>query len=166
MSSASTFFQIVITVGLLVLVVGRRFMPRPVQGDTRRWRLPLAVAAIGVYELVNLSRHTPPVAITGTDLAYLIVCGFISLVLGLLRGGTIRIYRVNGELVQRYSAVTAALWIGTVAVRLAMDLTAPSVGVAKTVASTSLLLMFGLSLLGESLAVYARVGAVPAGTLP
>lgn len=166
MSSASTLFQVVIAVGLLALVIGRRFMPRPIQNDTRRWRLPLAVSAIGVYDVASLSRHTPPVTITGTDLAYLLACGFVSLLLGVLRGSTIRIYPVNGELVQRYSALTTALWIFSIAVRIAMDLAAPPFGVATAVASTSLLLMFGISLLGESLAVSARIGTVPARNLP
>jgi hypothetical protein len=43
-----------------------------------------------------------------------------------------------------------------------MDLAAPSLGVAKAVASASLLLMFGISLLGESLAVTARTGGFAA----
>jgi cytochrome bd-type quinol oxidase subunit 2 len=111
--------------------------------------------------VANLGRHTPPIHLTGLDLSFLVLCGIVSAALGLLRGGTIRIYPLNGQLVQRYAPLTAALWIGTIAVRLAMDLSAPSFGVDKSVASTSLLLMFGISLLGESLAVAARTAGSP-----
>ena len=158
MSSASALFQIAIAAAVLVLVVARRFTPRPIRGNARRWRLPLIMCAIGAWDLVSLGRHTPPIKITGTDLAFLVVGAAISGALGLLRGTTIRIYPLNGQLVQRYSPVTAALWIGTIAVRLGMDLAATSFGVAKDVASASLLLMFGISLLGESLIVAARTG--------
>jgi hypothetical protein len=156
MSNGTTLLQIAIAVAVLVWVIAKRFSPRPVRGDSRRWRLPLVLCAIGGYEVASLGRHTPPIHLTGTDLSFLVLCGLISAALGLLRGGTIRIYPLNGELMQRYAPVTAALWIGTIAIRLAMDLAAPSFGVNKSVASTSLLLMFGISLLGESLAVAAR----------
>jgi hypothetical protein len=159
MSSGFTIVQALIVVAVLVLVVGRRFTPRPIDGDRRRWPLPIVLAVIGVVNLVQLGHRTPPVKLTGTDLAFLIAGGLISVVLGALRGFTVRIYTRDGQLVQRYSVLTAALWIATIAVRLGMDLGAPSLGVAKAVASASLLLMFGVSLLGESLAVTARLGS-------
>ena len=162
MSSGTTILQIAIAIGVLVLVIGRRFNPRPVRGDNRRWRLPLILCAIGVYSLISLGHATPPTTITGTDIGFLVIAGAVSLALGLLRGVTIRIYPLDGRLVQRYSPLTAGLWIGTIVVRLGMDLAAPSFGVAKAVASASLLLMFGISLLGESLAVAARTAAAPA----
>ncbi len=162
MSNGATLVQVAIAVAVLVWVVARRFTPRPVRGDARRWRLPIVLCAIGVYDVASLSRHTPPVHVSGTDLSFLLLGGLISAVLGLLRGGTVRVYRLNGQFMQRYAPVTAALWVGTIAIRAAMDLAAPSFGVDKSVASASLLLMFGISLLGESLAVAARTAGSPA----
>jgi len=162
MSNASTLLQVAIAAAVLVWIVAKRFSPRPLRGDSRRWRLPLVLCAIGVYDMASLGRHTPPVHLTGTDLSFLVLGGLISAALGLLRGGTIRVYPLDGQLVQRYAPVTAALWVGTIAIRVAMDLAAPSFGVDKTVASASLLLMFGVSLLGESLAVAARTAGSPA----
>jgi hypothetical protein len=162
MSSGITIIQALIAVAVLVLVIGRRFMPHPISGDRRRWRLPIVLAVVGIANLVQLRHQTPPVTVTGTDLAFLIAGGLISAVLGALRGFTVRIYSQGGRLMQRYSVTTAALWIGTIVVRLGMDLAAPSLGVAKAVASASLLLMFGISLLGESLAVTARTGGLAA----
>jgi hypothetical protein len=158
MNSGVTILQVLIAVAVLVLVIGRRFAPRPISGDRRRWRLPIVLAAIGVADLVQLGHHTPPVTVTGSDTAFLIAGGLISALLGAMRGFTVRIYSQGGALMQRYSIATAALWIATIGVRAGMDLAAPSFGVAKAVASASLLLMFGISLLGESLAVTARTG--------
>lgn len=158
MSSGMTLVQILIVAAVLVMVVVRRFAPRPIRDDRRRWRLPIALAVVGVVNLVQLRHQTPPVTITGTDTAFLIAAGLISAVLGAMRGFTVRIYSQAGELVQRYSMATAALWIATIAVRAGTDLAAPSLGVAKAVSSASLLLMFGISLLCESLAVTARTG--------
>lgn len=166
MNTVPTLIQIAVAVVILVLIVGRRFTPRPIHGDRRRWRLPIVLSVVGGYEVASLSHRTPPVAITHTDMVFLVVGCVISLALGLMRGVTVRIYRVDGELMQRYSAVTAALWLGTIAIRLTMDLAASSLGVAKDVASTSLLLMFGISLLGEALAVGMRVGDFSMRTLP
>lgn len=162
MSSGITIIQVLIVAAVLVLVVGRRFAPRPINGDRRRWRLPIALAAVGIANLVQLRHQTPPITVTGTDMAFLIAGGLLSAVLGAMRGFTVRIYAQGGQLVQRYSIATAALWFGTIAVRLGMDMAAPSLGVAKAVASTSLLLMFGVSLLGEALAVTARTGGLAA----
>lgn len=158
MSSGITLAQVGIVVVVLVLVIGKRFRPRPVRGDSRQWRLPVVLAALGISNLASLSHHTPPVTMTGTATAFLVAAGLISLVLGALRGLTVRIYSDGTELMQRYSVMTAGLWIATIVMRLGMDLAAPSLGVARATASASLLLMFGLSLLGESLAVTARTG--------
>src|ERR1700736_4883283 len=118
MSNANTLLQVAIAVAVLAWVIARRFTPRPIRGDSRRWRLPLVLCAIGGYDLANLGRHTPPIRLTGLDLSFLVLCGLVSAALGLLRGGTIRIYPLNGQLVQRYAPLTAALWIGTIAGRL------------------------------------------------
>ena len=160
MSSGMTIVQVLIVVAVLALVIFRRAAPRPIREDRRRWRLPIALAAIGVWNLVQLRHQSPPVTVTGTDLAFLIAGGLISGALGAMRGFTVRIYSRGGELMQRYSVATAALWIATIGVRAGRDLAAPSLGVAKAVASASLLMMLGISLLGELLAVTARTGGL------
>jgi hypothetical protein len=157
-STANTIVQVLIVVAVLGLLVSRRFRPRPIRGDRRRWQLPIALIAFGVYSMIQLTRGSHPISLTGTDLGYLAVGGAISAVLGLLRGTTVRIYREGGVLLQRYTAATAALWVATILVRLGIDAGAPSFGVAKTVAGASIMFMFGLSLLGESAVVAARTG--------
>jgi hypothetical protein len=161
MNSGIALGQVALVIAVLVFVVGKRFTPRPVRGDTRRWRMPLVLVVLGVTSLTSLGHRHPPVTITGTDTAFLIAAALISLILGVLRGFTVHVFSEAGQLMQRYSLLTAALWIATVAVRAGLDLTAPSLGVGKPVASASLMLMFGISLLGEALAVTARTGGFP-----
>ena len=50
----------------------------------------LVLVVIGIANLVQLRHHTPPITLTGTDLAFLIAGGLISAVLGALRGFTVR----------------------------------------------------------------------------
>jgi hypothetical protein len=156
MSTTSTVIHIAIVVAVLAWVMVRRFSPRPVRGDRRRWRLPLVLCAIGVFDLAGLRHATPPVHLNGTDLSFLVLGALVSAVLGLLRGGSIRIFQENGQLMQRYAPLTAVLWLVTIGVRAGIDAMAPSFGVSKTVAGASLLLMFGISLLGEAVTVAAR----------
>jgi hypothetical protein len=155
-STVNTVAQLLVVVAVLGLVIGRRFQPRPVRGDARRWRLPLILMAVGLYSVVQLTKGSHPITLNGNDVGYLVLGGLLSLALGAARGMTIRIFDQGGVLVQRYAATTAALWVATIAVRLGLDAAAPSFGVAKAVAGASIMFMFGISLLGEAAAVTAR----------
>jgi len=158
-STVNTVAQLLIVVAVLGLVISRRFRPQPVRGDARRWRLPLILVAIGLYSVVELTKGSHPVKLDGDDIGYLVLGGLLSLVLGAVRGLTIRIYNEGGVLLQRYAPATAALWVATILVRLGLDVAAPSFGVAKAVAGASIMFMFGISLLGEAVAVTARTSA-------
>lgn len=165
-STVNTVAQLLIVVAVLGLVISRRFRPRPVRGDARRWRLPLILVAIGLYSVVELTKGSHAITLNGDDVGYLAFGGLLSLVLGAVRGITIRVYEEGGILVQRYAPATAVLWVATILVRLGLDVAAPSFGVAKAVAGASIMFMFGISLLGEAVAVTARTsGAVTAPTL-
>jgi len=158
-STVNTVAQLLVVVAVLGLVISRRFRPRPVRGDARRWRLPLILMAIGLYSVVELTKGSHAITLNGDDIGYLVLGGLLSLALGAARGSTIRIYDEGGVLVQRYAPATAALWLATILVRLGLDAAAPSFGVAKAVAGASIMFMFGISLLGEAAAVTARTSA-------
>ncbi len=157
-NTASALLQILLVLGVLALVIQKRLTPRPVKGDSRRWRLPLILLAIGVYGVVGTTHGTGGIKLTGLDLGYLAVGGLVSLALGAVRGVTIKLTDSAMGLMQQYTYKTVALWVLLVLVRLGMDLAGKSAGVAGAVVGSSILLMFGLSLLGESAAVSARVG--------
>lgn len=154
---AASILQVIVVVAVLVFVIGRRFTPRPVRGDGRRWRLPLVLTAVGAYTLYQLGHGSKPVTWTGADLTYIAIGLAVGVVLGAVRGFTLHIYDQGGTLMQRYRPLTALLWVVLIAVRIVMDLSATSLGVASAVAGGSILLMLGSSLLGEAAAVSLRV---------
>ena len=159
----STEAQLLLFLVIIVWRLARKLREQPIATDRQRWRLPLILTAIGGYETLALTRGAHPLTLTTADVAYLAVVGGLSVLLGLLRGATIRIRDHGGALTQQYTPLTAGLWLATIALRLGADLTAAhSLGVAAAVTGTSILMMFGLSLLGESLCVALRTGASPA----
>jgi hypothetical protein len=165
-STQSTELQAVLFLAIIIWRLVRKMQERPVKTDAQRWRLPLILTAIGGFETVSLTRGAHPITLTSADLGYLVAVSAVSVVLGLIRGTTIRIQDRGGMLTQKYTGLTVGLWLGTVAVRLGLDVGAShAFGVASAVTGTSILMMFGLSLLGESAAVALRTGGYggPAG---
>jgi hypothetical protein len=160
-TSATAVLQILIVVAVLVLVIRKRLTPRPVRGDTRRWRIPLVLVAIGAYSVVNTTRGAHAAHFTGLDAGYLAIGVLLSLGLGALRGATIKLTESPMGLMQQYTYRTVALWVLIILVRLGMDVAGKSAGVGGAVVGSSILLMFGVSLLGESMAVTARTGVAP-----
>ena len=155
----STDLQILLFVVIIVWRLARKLQERPVKTDAQRWRLPLLLTVIGGYETLSLTHGARPVKFDTADVAYLVLAGAVSVGFGLVRGATVRIHDRGGLLTQQYTALTVVLWLATIAVRLGTDLVAShSFGVAGAVAGTSILMMFGLSLLGESAVVSLRAG--------
>jgi hypothetical protein len=158
----STEAQVLLFLVIIVWRLARKMQERPIATDRQQWRLPLILTVIGGYETFALTGGAHRISFSVADVVYLVVVGALSLVLGLVRGVTIRISDRGGLLTQQYTWLTAGLWIATVAVRLGLDLTAShGLGVAAAVTGTSILMMFGLSLLGESICVALRTGGTP-----
>lgn len=160
-ATQSTTLQILLFAVIIVWRLARKLQERPVKTDGQRWRLPLILTVVGAFETVSLTRGAHPLKFDGADIAYLVLAGAVSVVLGLVRGGTVRLQDRGGQLTQQYTALTVVLWLATIGVRLCMDLVAShSFGVAAAVTGTSILMMFGLSLLGESAVVALRAGTL------
>jgi hypothetical protein len=160
----STDIQALVFLVVIVWRLARKMRERPVKTDVQRWRLPLILTAIGGYETYSLTRGAHPITFTAADVVYLAAVGGLSVVLGLVRGTTVRIFDRGGTLTQKYSVLTAVLWLATIAIRLGLDaVSAHAFGVSKAVTGTSVLMMFGLSLLGESAMVALRSGETGGG---
>ena len=165
-ASSSSILQGVLILALFCWILAKRFQWRPVRGDSRQWRLPLILIAIGLYATLG-SRHKTSagavIAMTSKDYTYLAVGALVSLGLGMVRGRSLEIANHAGLMMKRYRPLTAALWVVLIVVRLGIDLYGGHMGVSTAVIGTSIMLMFGLSLLGESLAVAMRTGAIGGG---
>ena len=165
-ASSSSIIQGLLILALFCWILAKRFNWRPVRGDSRQWRLPLILIALGVWATLGSQHKTSSgavIAMTGKDYTYLLVGGLVSLGLGLVRGRTLEIADHAGQLMKRYRPLTAVLWAVLIVVRVGMDLYGGHVGVSSAVIGTSIMLMFGLSLLGESLSVALRVGSIGGG---
>ncbi|GAA2059130.1 hypothetical protein GCM10009839_81580 [Catenulispora yoronensis] len=144
--------QIGLIVLVLALVVGRRLTGRPL--DTRRSVVLPGVLA--VYGLVTLQKAG---TLTHTDQAWLAASGAVSIAFGLVRGMTVRLYERDGYLWARYRPSTLALWAASIAARFAVEAAAVASGAGRSAMTSSLMLMFGLSLAAESLVVLPRAQA-------
>ena len=165
-ASSSSILQGLLILALFCWILAKRFNWRPVRGDSRQWRLPLILIAIGVWATLGSQHKTSSgaaTALTSKDLTYLVVGGLVSLGLGMVRGRTLEIADHAGQPMKRYRPLTAVLWVVLIVVRLGMDLYGGHMGVSSAVIGTSIMLMFGLSLLGESLSVALRTGAIGGG---
>jgi hypothetical protein len=138
-----------VQIALVVLVVGyvvvRRFAGSPMR--SRSYLLPLGVAAYGGFQLWG---H--PVSVTGAG--FLAVQLLLALGVGALRGTTIQLFVRDGVLWQRYQLTTLAAWVASIALRLGLVELGRLAGVP--VATSSLLLVLGVSLLAEAFVVGQR----------
>lgn len=157
MNTTTALAQILIVLVVLVWLIRKRLTPRPLKSSARLWRIPLIMMAIGVYDTYHVTHSTSQaIKFTGLDAGYLAVGIVVSVALGALRGSTIRLNQSPAGPTQQYSYKTVALWVLIILLRLGMDAAGKSAGVADGVITSSILLMFGLTLLGESLAVSGR----------
>ena len=165
-ASSSSIIQGVLILALFCWILSKRFQWRPVRGDSRQWRLPLILIAIGIWATLGTQHKTSSgavIAMTSKDYTYLLVGALISLGLGMVRGRSLEIADHAGQLMKRYRPLTAALWVVLIVVRLGIDLYGGHMGVSSAIIGTSIMLMFGLSLLGEALVVAMRTGAFGGG---
>jgi hypothetical protein len=138
-----------LTLALVVLLVGyliaRRFGGQPLRAQNLV--LPLAITVFGGYQLRG--HHLGP-----ADLAFLAVEALLALAVGAARGATIHLYVRDGHLWQRYRWATLGVWVIAIALRVGLVAGGHLVGVS--VATSSILLVLGISLIGEALIVAQR----------
>ncbi|BBG04468.1 MULTISPECIES: hypothetical protein [Pseudonocardia] len=144
--------SLVITVAIVGLVLYKQFRGQFVGGN-RDVVLPFVVMGIG---LLTVAQAHPSVTTAGVALlaAELVVVGG----LGVLRGYAFRIGTRDGWAYRSGSAALLAAWVLTIGVRIGSGFLGESVG-AGLLLSTSSALVFGGSLLVQSLVVRRRVAA-------
>lgn len=144
------FLWIAVAVVAVGYVMARRLAGEPVRVK-RLVVLPLGLAAWG---LVNLGKVAN--GLSTVDVVVLVVGGLVAVLAGMVRGTTIQVFVRDGVLWQRYRPLTIAVWVALVAVRVGLGFGATAVGAHRSVLTASLLLMLGLSLLGEAAVVLPR----------
>jgi hypothetical protein len=137
--------EIILIAAAVIYVIGKRLAGEPLQAR-RLLVVPVVMMLIGVGQLHGLD----PRGIAVLVLEVLLGIGF-----GALRGATIKLYEQGGHLWYRYRPVTLLVWLGTIVIRVAMVFGAQAIGV-NLPTTASLLITFGISLLGEAAVVAAR----------
>jgi hypothetical protein len=109
-----------------------------------------------VYGVVILQKSG---TLTHTDQVWLVVQGVVSVAIGMARGATIRLCVGGGYAWAKCRPVTLLLWVASIAGRFALEAAAVASGAGRGAMTSSVMLMFGLSLAAESLIVLPRAYA-------
>jgi hypothetical protein len=147
--------QVVLIAAAIVYMMVRRLMGEPAVG-TRLVVLPAVLGGIG---LTQVSVHSASTAV------FLAVSAALSVVFGLLRGLTVRVYEQNGLVMLRYTAVTMVLWAASFVARLAAGFVMNLVDPSAAQFGNGLMLGVGAGLLAEGLVLLAKAARVPGRVL-
>jgi hypothetical protein len=146
-------FWIAVAVAAVVYVVVSRLAGEPLRAK-RLVLLPLVMTVWGATKLYPALQ-----GVSALDVTFLAVEGGLAVVAGLARGTTIQLFARDGHLWYRYRPLTVAVWIALAVVRVGLGVAGHALVVHSAVLNGALLLMFGLSLLGEAAVVGWRAFA-------
>lgn len=149
----TTLFQspigYILVAALLVLVMWRRLKGEPAQGK-RMVVLPGILIVIGLAGLGTAL--TRPL-----DVAYLVCTVALALIIGALRGLTLRVSERDGVAFVQYTWLTIVLWGVSIASKIGFAVLWHSLFEAGSASSSSsYMLVFGASLLAEGLVTLYR----------
>jgi hypothetical protein len=153
-----------VAVAAVVYVMVRRFLGEPLQVG-RLVAPPLILIVWGGYELSNidLGAAVHDAIVDGVVLG---AGALIAVLGGIVRGLTVRVYVQNGHVWYRYSVLTIAVWIGLIVLRVGQTVAGHALGADLSVLNAGLLLVLGLSFLGEAAIVGKRAIATGAPFAP
>jgi hypothetical protein len=141
--------EIILILAAVCYVLVRRMLGEPAEAR-RMLILPAVLCVIGVSNVAHDATSAVP-------LLFLIGSGAISVVIGALRGLSVRLSDRAGLAFVRYTWVTVALWVANLAVKFGGNILIRVVDPhAAAAAGSSLLLTLGAGLLVEGLVVLAR----------
>jgi hypothetical protein len=151
--STTNAFNYVIIAALVVWVLTRQLQARPVVAR-KLFVLPLVLVVVGIASL-NSATSKGGVHFTSTDATWLAIDLAVTMIFGVFRGSSIRLYAQDGVLWRKGTWVTLVGWVLSLAVRGGIGVLASDHG-AKLVASSALALSFGVSLAVQGAVVYLR----------
>jgi hypothetical protein len=146
-------FNYVIIAALVVWVLTRQLQARPVV-VRKLFVLPVILVVVGIGSL-NSAVSKGGAHFSGRDVTWLAIDLAATIVFGVIRGTSIRLYPQEGVLWRKGTWVTLVGWVLSFAARGAIGVLASDHG-AKVVASSALILSFGVSLAVQGAVVYLR----------
>ncbi|GAA4835292.1 DUF1453 domain-containing protein [Saccharopolyspora rosea] len=139
---------VVLAVGVVVVAVVRRLRGVGLVADDL-FGGPVVLVGIGLYQLV---RAAPVLGVV--DAVWLAGSLLLGLVAGGLRGATVRLLSRGGALVQRYTAVTLAVWAASFVVSAGFAAVAQAGGMHAQ--ARPMVLSIGIGMLGETAVLGVR----------
>jgi len=144
-----TVGSILIYVALIGYIGYRRVQGVPVKASRQLFALPIVLIVLGFFDVTHGSLKS--IAITLTVIGAAAAFG-----LGLLRGRADKLSDRNGSPFMQWGKVSLLLFAGNIAVKLVLDLIGLAAGSTGSAVGRSLLLTFGLTLLGEAIVIWTR----------
>jgi hypothetical protein len=141
--------SILIYVALIGYIGYRRVQGQPVKASRQLFVLPIVLIVIGFFDVTHGSLKS--IAITLT-----VIGGAAAFGLGLLRGRADKLSDRDGSPFMQWGKVSLILFAGNIAVKLLLDVIGLAAGSPGSAVGKSLLLTFGLTLLGEAIVIWTR----------
>lgn len=159
-----TLTTALIAIAVIVLLIVRRLAGEPL-GVRRLVAPPLILIVFGAYALSRIDLASA-VHHAVLDVAILAAGAVVGVAGGVARGLTVRVYVQNGHVWYRYTLLTIAVWLGLIALRVGEAVAGRALGADQTVVDAGVLLVLGLSFLGEAAIVGRRAIATGAPFAP
>lgn len=141
--------EIVLIIAVVGYILARRLLGEPAVAK-RMLLLPGVLTVIGFVDLTKVAQ-------TPLSVAFLVGTTVISIVIGLLRGASIRVFEKDGIVTMQYTVMTIVLWAINFAVKFGASFVLGMVDpTAEHASSSGLMLTLGAGMLVEGLAVLAK----------
>ena len=147
-----TVTNVLIYLVLIGYVLFKKVQGQPVAAPKRLFALPIVLIVLGYGDLTHGGAMAPiEIAVTAIGAA-------LSLGLGLLRGRADKLSQRDGNSFVKWGTASLILFVGNLAAKLVLDLIGVAAGARAATVGNSLLLTFGLTLLGEAVVLWLRTG--------
>lgn len=147
-----TITNVLVYIAVIGYVLFKRIQGQPVTTPKRLFALPIILIVLGYGDVTGGGTLTPiAIAIT------VIGCA-VSLALGLLRGRTDKLSVRDGSPFVQWGVTSLSLFAVNIATKLVLDVIGVAAGLSTSTVGKSLLLSFGLTLLGEAVVIWLRTG--------
>jgi hypothetical protein len=148
---ASELVNLLIGALILCWILYRQLQARPAKADLR---LPLILGIVGIIELTGFLRqagHHP-----GFVVAALAGSSILAVVFAAVRAATVHVWVDNGQPWRKGTALTAVLWILSLAVHLGYDYLVDGRGALAGLGAASLVMYFAITYTIQRLLIQAR----------
>ncbi|GAB2842002.1 hypothetical protein GCM10027176_52340 [Actinoallomurus bryophytorum] len=141
--------EVILIIGAVGYILARRLLGEPAEAK-RMLLLPAVLAGVGLVDLTKVTQSP-------ASIGFLVGTTVLSLVLGLLRGASIRVFDKDGIVYLRYTATTVVLWGINLGVKFGASVLLGLVDpTAEHVGSSGLMFTLGVGMVLEGLAVLSK----------